>query len=356
MLPNVGRSEMTNRSDDRVAFDLHLLVQGFKVSRMLGAVANLTIADRIAPEVIRPVVELAAECGVRPEPLRRILRALAAFQVFRFAGDDVVAHTPRSLLLRSDAPNTQHHAVRAMMASSSWRAWEFLDAALEDKVPHEVAWGATRFNYLRDHPEEARIFDAFMAGHPDGRHSAFAQAYDFSGTALIADIGGGNGETLRQILTRFPNASGLAFDREDVVATITPEMRAGGRIRTQGGSFFDHIPTDASIYVLMRILHDWSDEDAVRILVSCRAAMGTGARLLIVENLLEPDPSRGHPAQYLMDMQMMVIFGHARERTEAEFQRLLAAAGLRACLAKFLLPRQPPVRVAAVKPGSHDFG
>jgi hypothetical protein len=29
---------------------------------------------------------------------------------------------------------------------------------------------------------------------------------------------------------------------------------------------------------------------------------------------------------------------------------------LRACLAKFLLPRQPPVRVAAVKPGSHDFG
>src|SRR5690349_6153134 len=102
---------MVSPSEDHAALDL--LVQGFKISRMLGVVANLTIADRIAPGATRMVVDLATECSARPEPLKRILRALAAVQVFRFTADDVVAHTPRSLLLRSDAPNTQYYAVRA---------------------------------------------------------------------------------------------------------------------------------------------------------------------------------------------------------------------------------------------------
>jgi SAM-dependent methyltransferase len=184
-----------------------------------------------------------------------------------------------------------------------------------------------RFDYLRDHPEEARIFDAFMANWPDNRHHAVAAAYDFSNGALVADIGGGNGEALRHILARFPKVRGIVFDREDVVAAIPPEGLAGGRISTHGGSFFEEVPAGADIYLLIRVLHDWADEDVLRILRLCRAAMGPNGRLLIVEQILPPDPSRGRPTDYLADMHMMAMFGSAQERTEAEFCALLTPAG-----------------------------
>jgi hypothetical protein len=57
--------------------------------------------------------------------------------------------------------------------------------------------------------------------------------------------------------------------------------------------------------------------------------MTHSARLLIVEQILEPDPALGRPSSYLVDTQMMAMFGTARERTEAEFGELLQASGLR---------------------------
>jgi hypothetical protein len=194
-------------------------------------------------------------------------------------------------------------------------------------VPHEAAWGVGRFEYLRAHPDEARIFDAMMANFPDSRHAAMAAAYDFSGARLIADIGGGNGAMLRQILARFPGPRGLVFDLEDVVRAIPPDGLMAGRIAARAGSFFDEVPAGADVYLLIRVLHDWRDEDCLRILRACRAAMGAETLLLIGELLLDPDPARGRPTGYLLDMQMMAIFGSARERTEAEFRGLLAEAG-----------------------------
>jgi hypothetical protein len=125
--------------------------------------------------------------------------------MFRIDADGSVTHSPRSLLLRTDVPNSLHYGADFWAMPGSWRAWEALDVALAGGIPHEAAWGTKRFDYLRDHPAEARIFDAFMANFPDDRHNVVAAAYDFSQAALITDVGGGNGETLRRILARFPD-------------------------------------------------------------------------------------------------------------------------------------------------------
>lgn len=312
---------------ERDISDLDLLIRGYQISRMIRVAADLALADQIPPDEWCSVSELARSCGVRPEPLRRILRALASFGVFRLAVDGRVAHSPRSLSLRTDAPNSSHEAARFWTAPGAWRAWGELDAALTGNTPHRVAWNTSRFEYLRDHPEEARIFDAFMARTPDGRLGALAAAYDFSNATLVVDVGGGNGEALRLILSRYPNLHGLVFDREDVITAITTAERLDGRISVEAGSFFERVPAGADIYLLNWIMHDWADEDCLRILSTCRAAMNDRARLLIGEALLDPDPTRGQATAYLFDVHMMAIFGEARERTESEFRDLLAASG-----------------------------
>lgn len=312
--------------DDRAALDL--LIRGFQVSRMLRLVADIGLADRVPKEGTAELGGLATACAVQPAPLLRVLRALAAFGVFRIGPDGSIAHSARSVLLRTDEPASFHYEAKVLPGPGSWNAWGALDAALVGGIPHQVAWHTGRFQYLREHPDEARDFDGFMANFPDHRHQAIAASHDFSDAALIVDVGGGNGETLRQILARFPKPRGLVFDRDDVVAAIAPQARSGGRIGVLGGSFFDRVPEGADIYLLVRVLHDWSDDDCLRILRNCRAAMAGDARMLIVELILEPDPSVGRPLGYLLDIQMMAMFGSARERTAAEFEALLQACGL----------------------------
>jgi hypothetical protein len=317
---------MIGSDDDYQALDL--LIRGYQISRAIRLVADLRIADDVTPEAAVSVTDLASASGVEAPQLLRVVRALAAFGIFRIDSDGMVTHTSRSLLLRSYVPNSLHHAARFWTAPGTWRAWDSVDTALHGKVPYEVAWGTSRFDYLRDNPDEARVFDAFMAKTHDNRHAVIAETYDFSRARLIADIGGGNGEALRRILTLHPEVRGIVFDRVHVVAAIAPEALAGGHITTQSGSFFDAVPEGADIYMLVRVLHDWSDEDASSILRSCRNAMQDDARLLVVETVMPSDPMLGDWSEYLIDLQMMVMFRGARERTEPEFRNLLAGAGL----------------------------
>ncbi len=323
--PRKATSKATGAEQDRNALDL--LIRGYQVSRMIRLVADLAIADKIAPSGQRTVESLAEECDVVPGPLLRILRALSSCRVFQTSREGLVEHSPLSLLLRTDTPSSLHHAARIWTTPGPWSAWGALDAALTGGTPHHAAWGMRRFEYLREHPDEARLFDAFMAHSPDDRHRAIAAAYDFSNAELIVDVGGGNGEALRMILARFPKPRGLVLDKEHVIEAITPEARLDGRIAAEGGSFFERVPPGGDLYLLNWVLHDWSDEDCGRILRTCRAAMKAHARLLIGELMLEPDPAVGDPAGYLIDVHMMVSFGEARERTEAEFRDLLATSG-----------------------------
>ena len=167
----------------------------------------------------------------------------------------------------------------------------------------------------------------FIGQDHSDRLAAVAAACNFPGTALIADLGGGNGALLRCILARAPQAWGLVCDRAAVASAIAPDGLLDRRMTTAAGDFFDHVPAGADPYLLVRVLHGWPDDDCLRILRNCRAAIHDGARLLVVERILQTDPAKGHSIEYLGEMQMMARFGSARERTHAELCAMLNAAG-----------------------------
>jgi hypothetical protein len=109
---------------------LDLLLRGFQVSRMLRLIADIGVADKIPTDGQVRLQDLAVACAVLPEPMLRVLRALAAFQIFQVTADGSVAHTPRSRLLRTDTPNSMHHAARFWTGPGSWSAWGMLDVAM----------------------------------------------------------------------------------------------------------------------------------------------------------------------------------------------------------------------------------
>ena len=101
---------------------------------------------------------------------------------------------------------------------------------------------------------------------------------------------------------------------------------AAGRCQAVGGDMFASVPAGGDAYLLKSILHDWGDDDAVRILRNCRQAIAENGKPLVIEYVVGP-PNQPDFAKW-MDLNMLVLLtGH--ERTEAEYRDLYAAAGFR---------------------------
>jgi SAM-dependent methyltransferase len=165
------------------------------------------------------------------------------------------------------------------------------------------------------------------------RTAAFAPSvaggYDFSQMRTVVDVGGGTGTLLAAILQANGHLRGVLFDQPAMVAEADEMLRAAGvadRCEVVGGDFFYSIPKGADCYILANVLHDWDDTRAVRILETCRQALPEQGRVLIVERLIANDPVDAVPV-LLSDINMLVFTG-GQERTNAEYGRLLSAAGL----------------------------
>ena len=99
------------------------------------------------------------------------------------------------------------------------------------------------------------------------------------------------------------------------------------------GSFFEtgSLPAgkDGDAFLMRYILHDWPTKDVVTILKNVRVAFGSAnATLVIGESALPNHDKVGvPPAIYNIDVQMMVAFGEAQERTPAQWKEVLAQTG-----------------------------
>jgi O-methyltransferase domain len=117
-------------------------------------------------------------------------------------------------------------------------------------------------------------------------------AYNFSRFRTIVDVGGGHGLLLGAILQHAPNARGVLYDLESVVAGAQPILEAAGvldRCTIESGSFFDSVPPGGDAYMLKHIVHDWAEPEALEILGNVRRAMNPDGTLLLVEIAIPPD-------------------------------------------------------------------
>ena len=159
------------------------------------------------------------------------------------------------------------------------------------------------------------------------RVAALVAAYDFAPFGTVVDVGGGRGALLAGILRANPGVRGVLFDLPHVVAGAEADFAAAGvadRASVVPGDFFAAVPAGGDAYILSVILHDWDDERSAAILAKCRRAMaGRGAAPLRAR---APE-RRGPPLGALLHRPEHAPGLGGRERTEAEWRALLAAAG-----------------------------
>ena len=297
------------------------------LSRALYAVAELGVADHLAAGP-RVADELARATGAHAPSLYRLLRTLASVGVFTEDADHHFALTPLGAALRSDAPGAGRSTVRMFAGPAMWASFgELLHAVRTGETGTERALGQPIFDYLSVRPEEAALFGEAMLGIHGAEPPAVAAAYDFAGVHTLVDVGGGIGTLLATVLRAHPEMQGVLLEMPHVTAEARTRLAAAGvgdRCTVVEGDFFEAVPPGGDAYVLSHVIHDWDEARCQAILANCRRAMGGRGRLLLVEAVLPPGDVP-HPGK-LLDLVMLTVAG-GRERSEAEYADLLAAAG-----------------------------
>lgn len=320
--------------DDKTTVDsqqeMRGLLMGFVVSRALQVAAEIGVADALA-EGPKHHDALAREVDANPDALGRLLRLLASFGVFDQRADGSVANTARSEYLRRDTPGSMRGLARMYADQAMWAAWGGLEHSVRTGQPSfNHIHDSPMFDYLAAHPDIARRFDEAMVSASRLMNDAIVDAYRFGDFDTLVDVAGGAGSTLAAILRANPDVRGVLFDLPHVTERAREhllEQRVADRCRIEAGSFFDAIPAGFDAYFMKHILHDWDDDDCLRILANCRAAMPSYARLIVCEKILPAGNERS--VAKTMDLVMLVLTDGGRERTEQEFADLFAKADLR---------------------------
>ncbi|WP_170114733.1 methyltransferase [Corallococcus macrosporus] len=295
----------------------------------LHTVAKLRIPDRLM-EGPRTAAELARDTEMHEDSLLRVLRALSSVGVFSETEEGRFGSTPLSQTLRSDQPDSLWGYLTLVNSDWFWRTWEQLPHAVKSGQPgFERAHGQSFFEFLSSRPEAGETFNKAMTSFSAISGSqVVAERYDFSKVRTVVDVAGGEGSLLVQLLNAHPHLRGVLFELPPVVEVAKATIEKGGvasRCEPVGGSFFESVPAGHDVYMMKMIIHDWADDQAVRILKTCRQAMREDSKLLLIEQLIPEQKLSGF--QMFIDLTMMAMFG-SKERTAKEFQALFAQAGL----------------------------
>src|SRR3954452_17116548 len=228
------------------------MLTAYWTSASLIAAAKLGIADRLASGP-KTAAELADATGTLPEPLYRVLRALASVGVFEEIEGGRFALTPLAEQLRDDVPGSQR-AMAILMGDEHFRAWGELEHSLRTGgIAFDHVYGKPCFDFLAEHPDKAANFDRAMVSVHGRETSAMCDAYDFSAFGTLADVGGGNGSLIALVLQRTPGLQGILYDLPHVVERARANLQAAGvagRCRAIGGSFFESVPAGADAYLM----------------------------------------------------------------------------------------------------------
>lgn len=303
------------------------LLGGKWIAAAVSAAASLGLAEALRDGPLS-VEALAARVGADAGALLRLVRVLAGEGLVAQVEDGAYAITPLGRMLARDELG---ELARFVGAPFAWDPWSSLDRAVRTgAAAFEHHHGEGLFPYLDRHADEARLYHAAVDAFTRRQARALADAFDFTRVRRVADVGGGRGTLLVELLSRFPSLEGVLVERPAAASLARESVRDAGldlRVSILEGDFFEVMPEGIDACVIKHVIHNWDDARASALLARCARAVGPKGVVLVVEGLLLPGDRQD--ATRMLDLEMLALCGPGRERTKPEMRRLFAASGLK---------------------------
>ncbi|KAK1757018.1 S-adenosyl-L-methionine-dependent methyltransferase [Echria macrotheca] len=289
--------------------------------------------------------DLAANTGLGPTHIRKLLRHAIAHKIFREPRPGVVAHSAASRALAEDAE--LHNWVEYATHELWLAAYHTPDAMQKfpgSGEPNETGFAVANntdkslFAFFSDHPDRLARFAAvmrFVTKRPELGPELVVDAFPWASLpegGTVVDVGGSHGLVCFELARRFPQLHFVVQDLDEPVvrhAETQKPAEIAGRVSFMVHDFFEPQPVrDADVYFLRAVLHNWSDTYAVKILRALIPALKPGSRI-VVNDVVVPEPGSMSDAQDLRtrtsDM-TQVILQNAGDRELADWMALFKAA------------------------------
>ncbi|KAL2328293.1 hypothetical protein Fmac_021720 [Flemingia macrophylla] len=318
--------------------------------RSIGFINSITLKcaiDLNLPDIIHkygqpmPLSQLIASLPIHPskaEFISRLMRTLthdgffSQHNVIEDGQQEVrYALTDACRLLLKDNPLSLVSSYQFLLDPCLIKSWCQLSAWFknEDPTPFYTENGMSFWDYTKREPEMNNLFNdaqkcrtRFLSSPVIGKCMSTGV---FKGLESLVDVGGGVGTMTKEIAKLVPQLKCIVFDLPRVVANL----EGSENVEYVGGDMFQAVPSADSV-MLMNILHDWNDEDCVKILNKCKEAIPSYGKVIIIDAVLENETENKiiTDRQLLLDIEMMVLYG-AKERNEKEWADLIFSTGFK---------------------------
>lgn len=267
-------------------------------------------------QVEKTITQVAKELNLKEDKLTLLVNALHN-EGFLTKNVDVFVVNELSELL------TDNHSESLKYSCLNWSsehltAWQDLDYSIQTgKSAFEKVYGKPFFDYLNDYPEKLDAYHKAMYQYAKDDYKSLTDVIDFSKYKSVMDVGGGYGAAIKNIKAMNPNVECILFDLEKVVEKVKIQ-----NIEKVAGSFFNSVPSQSDAIILSRILHDWNDNNAKKILENCFKALPNIGKLYIIENCAD---------KIKVDLSLlslnMTAMCESYERTSLEYISLAESVG-----------------------------
>ncbi|XP_069801324.1 acetylserotonin O-methyltransferase-like isoform X1 [Dendropsophus ebraccatus] len=312
-------------------------MDGFAVSKTIFTACELGVFD-LLHEVQEPIsaVAIASRLSTSVDGMERLLDACVGLELLKVdlkTSEGYYSNTDVSTLyMVKSSPRTLYYMIM-YYSNSLYLYFQFLPQAVrEGKSQYERALGLSTkesFEALYRSEEEMLTFIHFMDSIWNICGKDVIQAFDFSIFHTVYDLGGCSGGLAKQFVSTYKESTVTIMDMPKVVQTAKKHFitESEQQIHFLEGDFFNDPIPEADLYIMARIIHDWTEEKCLSLLRKIYQSCRPGGGVLIVEALLNED--RSGPVHSQLFSLKMLVQTEGKERMPSEYTKLLTDAGFR---------------------------
>ncbi|WJX20451.1 hypothetical protein P8452_10007 [Trifolium repens] len=337
-------SASSEQTEDSACLSAMVLTSNLVYSAVLNAAIDLNLFEIIAkatpPAAFMSPTEIASKLPPStqhsdlPNRLDRMLRLFSSYSILtsstRTTENGIERVYGLSMVGKYFVPDESRVSLASMTTFLCYPAllqvWmNFKEAVVDEDIDlFKNTHGVTKYEYMGKDKKMNQIFNKSMVDICATEMKRMLEIYNgFEGISTLVDVGGGSGQNLKMIISKYPSIKGINFDLPQVIENAPPLPG----IEHVGGDMFASVPQGDAM-ILKAVCHNWSDEKCIEFLSNCHKALSPNGKMILVEFILPEEPTESEESKLVstLDNLMFITVG-GRERTEKQYEKLAKLSG-----------------------------